>query len=226
MRLLLFFSTVTLFSVSLSFWNYFERLFGIEYKEKVELVAVNQLDAKPVNIDSRYQNMLVLIPKNKSLMGLSPILTNDFVGFKEALGFRESSGKYNSVNEYGYIGKYQFGKHAMHDLGIKNHELFLNSAEAQEKAFVALCSLNKYKLRNYLSKYDGVTLNGIKLTESGMLAASHLLGPGAVINFIKSKGENIGSDALGTTIVEYLTKFDGYDTSVITPSKNVKIKLS
>jgi|LGVD01.1.fsa_nt_gb hypothetical protein len=225
MRILII-STITLFSFTLSLRNHIEDFMGINSHDNEELLVVNELETKPIVMDSRYTDMLVLIPKSKDLMGLSPILSKDFVGFKEAIGFRESSGKYHKVNEFGYLGKYQFGKHAMQDLGINNKYVFLNSAEMQEKAFIALCSLNKYKLRNYLYKYEGKTINGTKLTESGMLAAAHLLGPGAVINFIKSNGKSVGSDALGTSILEYLTSFNGYDTSVITPSRSVKVTIS
>lgn len=187
-------------------------------------VTVSRITPNPV--DGRFYGMLILIPKSEELRSLSPILGNDFNGFKEAIGFRESSNDYSRVNSYGYLGKYQFGKHALQDIGIHNKKQFLESAEIQERAFIALCSLNKYKLRNYIEKYDGTYMRGVKLTESGMLAASHLLGPGAVINYIKSNGKTIGTDALGTSLIEYLTVFQGYDTSDISSSRVFKVTVS
>ncbi|MEN8137902.1 MAG: peptidoglycan-binding protein LysM [Bacteroidota bacterium] len=225
MRLLLI-SAVTFGSVFFSLWINVKSIFDTEKEEETDLVIVSEISSRPVHIDEKYANMLVLIPKNDKLKCLSPILTKDFVGFKEAIGFRESSGKYDNVSKFGYFGKYQFGKCAMSDLGIYDAEAFLKSAKLQEEAFVALCSLNKYKLRNYLAIYDGKTINGIELTESGMLAASHLLGPGAVIAFIKSDGKNVGKDGLGTSLLEYLEVFKDYDTSVITASSKITLRVS
>lgn len=173
----------------------------------------------------KYENMLVLIPKTEEMLEVSPILKHDFIAFKEALGYRESLNKYDRVNDFGYFGKYQFGELAMIELGITDPYKFIDSPKIQEKAFVYLCSINKYKLRRYLYRYDNKVLGGIKLTQSGMLAAAHLLGPGAVIKFIKSDGTDIHSDALGTKITEYLTMFSDYDMSIITPCPEVKMKI-
>lgn len=192
----------------------------------VEEVSEEESDVVSYLKRNRYEHMLVLIPKTNELKELSPILGKDFLGFKEAVGFRESSGNYFIINQLGYLGKYQFGGAAMQDLGIKNKRAFLKSPELQERAFVAFCSLNKYKLRRYIVHYDGKVVGGVKLTESGMLAAAHLVGPGAVKQFIKSRGKVKASDGNGTNIVEYLTTFSGYDTSIITATKRVKVKLS
>jgi hypothetical protein len=191
-----------------------------------EIQEINELVQQEKPVASKYENMLVLIPRDDKQRELSPLLSNDFLGFKEAIGFRESSGHYDKVNKFGYIGKYQFGRAAMSDIGIYDKKIFLNSPILQERAFIALCSLNKYKLRNYIGKYDGKTVNGIELTESGMLAAAHLVGPGAVIDYIKSNGKNVRVDGLGTEITEYLEAFKGYDVSVITPSRKVRVSIS
>jgi hypothetical protein len=52
----------------------------------------------------------------------------------------------------------------------------LNSPELQERAFIAL--LMGTEKRNW--KYEGTILNGIHVTESGILAAAHLGGAGSV----------------------------------------------
>ncbi|MCK5823983.1 MAG: peptidoglycan-binding protein LysM [Ichthyobacteriaceae bacterium] len=187
------------------------------------LVAETKIDI--VELDARYKNMLVLIPKDEHLRKLTPMIdAKGFIRFKEEIGYRESSGEYDKVNTLGYLGKYQFGRLAMHDLAIHNKSKFLRTPSIQEDAFIALCSINKYKLRNYL-RYEGRVIGGIKITESGMLAASHLLGPGAVMNYIKTSGLDKGSDAFGTSIVEYLVKFSGYDTSMIIPERQVTMNI-
>jgi hypothetical protein len=99
----------------------------------------------------------------------------------------------------------------------------MNSPELQEKAFETLLSLNKYELQKELQNYEGKKINGIEITESGLLAASHLGGVGSVKKFLKSNGKRVKSDGYGTSIQNYISKFGGYDTSCITPIKNAKI---
>ena len=66
---------------------------------------------------------------------------------------------------------------------------------------------------------------GVKVTESGILAAAHLAGPGSVKKFLRSYGGNNISDAYGSTVRAYLKKFSGYDTSMITPDKKARVTL-
>jgi hypothetical protein len=79
-----------------------------------------------------------------------------------------------------------------------------------------------------LQGYVGHTIKGIRVTESGLLAAVHLLGVGdpasdimtgpnrryniGVRAFLESNGEIDGVDALGTPVSEYLKLFAGYQT--------------
>lgn len=142
-------------------------------------------------------------------------LPKDFVAFKEAIAFKESQGKYKTVNTLGYLGKYQFGRTTLERFRIYNTEAFLNNPELQEKAFIALCKVNKWILRRDIKRSVGKTVNGIKITESGILAAAHLSGAGNVKKFLRSNGSKRFTDAYGTTIQSYLKKFGGYDVSII-----------
>lgn len=150
---------------------------------------------------------------------LLPTIGKSFIGFKEALGFKESQGKYNAVNTLGYLGKYQFGKSTLKQFKIYDKVEFLNDAKLQENAFTALCSVNKWILKNDIKKNIGRRINGIKITESGILAAAHLAGAGSVQKFLRSNGEFEFSDAYGTSLEYYLKKFAGYDTSFIEATK-------
>ncbi|HET8837886.1 MAG TPA: peptidoglycan-binding protein LysM [Flavobacteriaceae bacterium] len=152
----------------------------------------------------------------------APRLNKNYIGFREAVGFKESQGRYWIVNQFGYIGKYQFGKGTLKMLGIYNTEKFRNSPELQEAAFYANASRNKWILRREIKKYVGTTINGVKITESGILAAAHLAGPGGVKSYLRSGGRNYFSDAFGTTISSYLKKFQGYNTSNIVPNRLAK----
>ncbi len=145
-----------------------------------------------------------------------------FVGFKEAIAFKESQGQYKRVNSYGYMGKYQFGASALRAVGITSTSGFLNNPELQEKAFTALLSKNKSILKNEIEKYDGEIIAGIKVSESGILAAAHLLGAGSVKKFFKTNGEARIVDGYGTSLRSYLKRYADYDTSYIVANENAK----
>jgi hypothetical protein len=153
-----------------------------------------------------------------------PFTGNFFIGFKEAIGYRESESKYKKVNSLGYLGKYQFGIETLKSVGVRNSTAFLNSPEMQEKAFIALLSQNKWELKKEIEKYSGTLLNGIYITESGILAAAHLGGPGSVKKYFKNKGKRFFRDAYGTSIQSYMKAFGGYDTSFIVADSNATIK--
>ena len=130
--------------------------------------------------------------------------------FLEDLGMRESSGNYKAVNQFGYLGKYQFGRKTLNALGfdkVSNRE-FLANPSIQEKAMYTLLSHNKRILRRQIEKYHGQTINGIYITESGILAAAHLAGPGNVKKFFR-KGYEF-KDGNGTKMTSYMIKFSNY----------------
>ena len=130
--------------------------------------------------------------------------------FLEDIGMRESSGNYKAVNQFGYLGKYQFGRKTLNALGfdkVSNRE-FLANASIQEEAMFALLLHNKRILRRQIEKYHGQTINGIYITESGILAAAHLAGPGNVKKFFR-KGYEF-HDGNGTKMTSYMVKFSDY----------------
>lgn len=152
-------------------------------------------------------------PRNYIFLGKS------YLGFKEALGFKESRGDYGVVNPFGYMGKYQFSRSTLRMMGFRNTENFLYDTRQQEEAFLAYVALNKWILRNDIKRYTGQTMAGVKVTESGILAAAHLAGPGNVKKFLRSNGNNRFEDANGASIRYYLKKFSDYDTSHVVASK-------
>lgn len=156
---------------------------------------------------------------------LSPKLDKSFIGFKEALAFKESRGDYFSVNTYGYLGKYQFGKNTLKLIGIYNTDEFLNTPELQEKAFIANAARNKWILRRDIKRFVGKQIDGVLITESGILAAAHLAGPGSVKKYLRSYGAIGFADAYGTTIRNYMKKFSGYDTSFVIGDRKAKASL-
>lgn len=146
-----------------------------------------------------------------------------YIGFKEALGFKESRGDYSTINQFGYLGKYQFAKATLKLMGITNSQLFMNDSRMQEAAFSAYTSRNKWILRRDIKRYNGKYMNGVKITESGILAAAHLAGAGNVKKYLRSGGEYAFNDAFGTSVRYYLKKFSGYDTSDIPANKKARV---
>lgn len=159
--------------------------------------------------------------------------------FLNDLGARESGGDYMAFNRYGYAGKYQMGEMALIDCGyykkpskkynndwsgifigkdgVNSIQDFLNNPTAQENAQIIF----KKKQWNYLKavgadKYLGQNINGYIITASGLLAGAHLKGVGSVINYLKSGGKNVGKDAFGTSVENYIKNFANYDVSEIT----------
>ncbi len=161
-------------------------------------------------------------------------MTKSYDRFLEDLADRESGGDYKIVNKIGYLGKYQVGEMALIDTGyyrndgkkgnnsfkdsywtgkdgVKSKQDFLNNPQAQENAIRNLHEVYWRNIQNKgLDRFVGKNVNGVMLTESGLLAGAHLLGPGGLEAFVK-RGV-IGKDQFGTAIVEYMTRFAGYGT--------------
>jgi hypothetical protein len=152
-------------------------------------------------------------------------LERSLIGFKEALAFKESRGRYQVVNSLGYLGKYQFGISTLKLLGIYDTANFLLCPELQEKAFMANLKRNKWVLRRDIKRFVGQEIKGTIVTESGILAAAHLAGPGSVKRYLRSQGTIGFKDAFGTDIASYIEKFAAFDTSVIAAERHPKINI-
>ena len=146
----------------------------------------------------------VVIPK----VELKPI--KGYNQFLDAIGFRESSNNYKAINQFGYLGKYQFGRTTLNSLGYKkvSNKEFLSSPQLQEKAMNTLLKHNKKILRRQIKKYNNKLVNGILITESGILAAAHLAGPSNVKKWFR-KGLEF-QDGNGTKMTSYLKQFANY----------------
>jgi hypothetical protein len=146
-----------------------------------------------------------------------------FIGYKEAIAHKESLGRYGKVNSIGYLGKYQFGAQTLKSIGIDSSNDFLERPELQEQAFLVLLSKNKYELKAYIRYFEGKVIDGVKITESGILAAAHLGGSGSVKRFLNTNGLRKCKDGYGTSVRSYLFDFGGYETRGIKAVKNAKI---
>lgn len=147
--------------------------------------------------------------------------------YADALGARESGGNYQAVNKFGYMGKYQMGKDVLIDLGymrkdgswtgkdgIKSQQDFLNNPKVQDKAQQDLMKVQwGYIKSKGLDKYVGQEINGVKLTQSSLIAAAHLKGVGSLEKYLKSSGAVNQRDGFGTSVHDYVSKFSGFDVN-------------
>ncbi len=191
-------------------------------KRNHELSRVEEV--KPVKED------FVMIDKSEwftvdTTQRITPLLQNDFWGFKAAIGFKESQGQYDVVNRFGYLGKYQFGRSTLVMIGVHDVSKFMNSPTLQEAAFYAYIARNKWVLKRQIKNFVGKTIDGVEVTTSGILAAAHLAGPGGVKRYLRSGGVSGSSDAFGTSIRHYMQEFGGYDLSAVQANQYADVAL-
>lgn len=155
----------------------------------------------------------------------------------EKLGVRESSNNYKKVNSSGFLGKYQMGEAALIDTGnykkktgdnndwsgqftgkngVYSKADFLNNPQAQDKAVRDYSEIMWKYIKNKATKYDGEIINGIPVTQSGMIAGAHLVGPGRELEYLDSNGKIIPKDGNGTSVEDYMENMGGYDVTSIT----------
>ena len=140
--------------------------------EKIEGFHLDDNEIMVYHVPNQFENDEVEIK--------FPLIGKTYQGFAQKMAYRESRGILHLVNPYGYMGKYQFGKSALRTVGIYDFQEFLQNSNWQDKAFKALIARHKWILRKEIEKYSGRVINGVEITESGILAAAHLGGDGSV----------------------------------------------
>lgn len=141
----------------------------------------------------------------------------EFLRFINDLGYRESGNNWLSVNQIGCFGEWQFAESTLRYLGFRKVTLrkfksdpFVFPRELQIGALKALIRVNLIYLKDY-EQYIGHSIKGIKITKSGMIAASHLGGAGSLMKYIDSRGRINAKDLFGTSVSDYLKNFSSYD---------------
>lgn len=178
-----------------------------------------------VPIDSSYIYSAKEKPEFIAKHHTVPFIEKDFIGFKEFLGFFESGSDYNKINRFGYLGKYQFGKGTLKIYGVSDLNNFIKNPELQEKVFLMNVKRNKWILRREIKKYSNIFLGDLYISESGILAAAHLSGPGNVKKFLRNKASKDFNkkDANGTSISDYIRIFKNYNLGNINQERRPKI---
>ena len=164
--------------------------------------------------------------------------------YLESLATRESGPNYQSNNGK-YLGAYQMSPIALQSLGymdeagnwtgkdnIYSAEAFLNDKKVQDKAAMSLAKTNWNTLNKVpIGEQDGMPvfakdlvgkeIQGVKVTESGLLGAAHLGGASSVTRMLKSGGREMPVDGNDVPIINYLQTMGGKDVSRITGNKDV-----
>lgn len=187
-------------------------------EEKIEGFHLSNYEGIKYHVPNEYESEEEILIK-------VPQVGKSFAGFAQKMAYKESRGILHLVNPYGYMGKYQFGRSTLRTVGIYDFQEFLRNARWQDEAFKALIARNKWELRKEIPKYTGRVINGVEITESGLIAAAHLGGASSVKKYLRSNGRSGFKDGFGTSLSSYIRKFSNYDISHIKADANAKVDL-
>jgi hypothetical protein len=159
-----------------------------------------------------------------------PVFTSsEFAAWAAAIRQQESTDNYSCNKDQGkHLGAYQLSPKALQDagfqdadgnwtalarsFGVKSTSDFLENHEAQDFAFA------KYTEKNwqYLGLHEtdiGSTIDGIYVTEPGLLAGAHLVGYHDVERFLSSQGRVVPKDWSHprVPVTTYLKNFGSFD---------------
>ena len=186
------------------------------------IMFVSAMAEAKIKFERFHREITIEVPTIKEISVIKPKLeakvkmpvVKNHSTFLDAIGFRESSNNYKAVNQFGYLGKYQFGRKTLNAIGFENisNREFLANPSIQEEAMLVLLKRNKHTLRREIKRYVGKTINGIYITESGILAAAHLGGAGNVKKFFR-KGYEF-RDGNGTKMTSYMKRFANYQLNI------------
>lgn len=135
-----------------------------------------------------------------------------FSEYIKKAAYRESGCNYDTVSVNGMLGAYQFDPATLKALGYDGSiKYFLSDSSLQDSYFKILLMKNKKTYKNYIDKFSNKKMDGVRgvVTESGILMAFHLK-PADAVSFFNGNGIGKG-DANGTTVVDYIELFSGYD---------------
>lgn len=169
------------------------------------------------------------------LFACAVVAAGNYSDFLAALRQRESSGNSHSINGSGYVGLYQMGESAMIDAGyyrpdgtgrndwrgtwtgkngINSLNDFLNNSTVQTQAITTYHDMLWHQITGrHLDTTLGSTFNGIPVTQSGLIAAAHLIGVGGLKQCMNG---GKCTDGNNTTAMSYMRRFGGFDVSNLT----------
>lgn len=204
----------------------------------VTTTSLSMMDITNANVsDKNIEIEQSIIPNiQKKTIEITPKVsyktTKDFL---KKLAFKESTNTWDTIRYVtrrrdkkrvpAYVGKYQFGNMALRDIKsdvrvsdfAKDPSIW--TEEQQDRDILKLMKNNKHYLRKKIGfkgyqHYLGKTIKGVKITESGIMAASHLIGNSGVKKFLKTNGKTDPIDGNKTSCSKYMKIFAGYELSI------------
>ena len=175
------------------------------------------------------------------LLAGAALAEGTYLQFLQTLANAESSNQPGIVNKYGYVGLFQMEELALQDAGyyrgdgtrdtndwtggwtgrdgINSLADFQASPQAQVNAVTRYHQvIENYISANGLRKYIGTTINGVVLTESGLVAGAHLVGMGNLRAWLRSGGRVVPMDGNKVPVTSYASRFAGYGVSASPPA--------
>jgi hypothetical protein len=158
-----------------------------------------------------------------------------FNNYSDDLGYFESRNDTTIVNKIGCFAEHQWKQSTLRYLGYnitlkkfkKDPSIFPRSM--QREALKTLIDTTKFDLESY-KYYIGTIIDGVYISESGLLAACHLGGAKSVKKYLLSNGTYIlidglrldikhskcqvksnSKDIFGTSVKDYIKQFAGYN---------------
>ncbi|MCK9417422.1 hypothetical protein M0Q97_12350, partial [Candidatus Dojkabacteria bacterium] len=187
--------------------NYTEYPIYIPSSGNIVQDSLKILNYKKIFKDAKY---VIFYPKdttkdyNKWKDDLHGIESNDWVNPYEAR--RDGSQ---------YWGKYQMGEAARKEVGMGNinWEKWKNNPDLQEAALKLWVETLYSYLKDEIRLYDGQFLNGWSITESGIIAMAHNVGPEPTKQFLRSGGKIVPKDGSGKDATRFLI-LGNYDLNI------------
>lgn len=210
-----------IFIITLLLMTYVALLaFGIDINVDVKKVPKIDYAQSPVYIpstgDIKKDSMLIVEYKkiiNKNANYIIFYLkdpSKNYTMWKENLHGIESNGwenPYEARRENSqYWGKYQLGESARKSINLKDitWEKWKNSPELQEAALRMWVDILYQFMKPEIEKFDGTFQNGWAITESGIIAMAHNVGPEPVKQFLYSGGKKVPKDGSDKDATRFL----------------------
>lgn len=165
-----------------------------------------------------------MAPVEPSAGGVTPKTTDAFGPYKvvgtrpsASLIMNESGGNLAAVNPQGYAGALQIGADRLQDAvragvvpqGVTPQMLASNTDLQQRVNAWHVSDINNYITQRGLDKYIGSTVNGVPVTQEGMIAVANLGGKAGLEKYLATGGQYNPADANQTRLSDYMARHGG-----------------
>jgi hypothetical protein len=208
-------------------WKYKKRKFLIKYSiiSILTILTILALRTKIQIVDKSTHTKEIYIADTintltEFLYQLRYIESNDnYKARRREIVIMKTSHGLDTIIAYSqYIGYYQMGVSSRKSIGMGNIPIkkYWNSPELQHKSVLLWLIYLKTYLSDEIEKWDNKFYGSFYITESGLLAMSHLIGPNRVKRWLNSGRYNLTYtyhivDGNGKKGVDYLQQLGRYN---------------